>query len=72
MSDSPLSKRQKRKAAQEPELSLDQGDAEEESQVENRVNLSENTPEPDLPALEASYSKSYTPRKLVLSSGPPK
>lgn len=69
MSDSPLSKRQKRKSAQEPELSLDQGDAEEESQVENRVNLSENTPEPDLPALEASYSKSYTPRKLVLSSG---
>ena len=69
MCDSPLSKRQKRGAAGRSELSLDHGDIEQESQVENRVNRTEKTPDPNPPALEASYTKSHTPRKLVLSSG---
>ncbi|CAI4046012.1 hypothetical protein SKDZ_12G1360 [Saccharomyces kudriavzevii ZP591] len=69
MCDSPLSKKQKRKATEEPELSLNDADAERESRVENRVNRTEKTPDPNSPSLESSYARSHTPRKLVLSSG---
>lgn len=65
MCDSPLSKRQKRKAVEEPELSLDDSDATQELQAEKQADRSEKTPDPNSPALETSYAKSHTPRKLA-------
>lgn len=69
MYDSPLSKRQKRKTAEEPELSINHGNGEQEPKAEKQNDRTEKTPDPDSLSLESSYAKSHTPRKLVLSSG---